>query len=149
MTFKTMVNHYFCGLSTNVIYFQLLSGWSPPRLVQLAVVGHVPLSFESAAIFKHQRNGGTAERKGLNHWIGFHGKIYRKPWVFTIKYRVFRLKCSHHPILWLKAQKHARYKWCYPPFQAPFSAQNSPQNSAPGWSHGLLILFLGPSWLWL
>ena len=33
-------------------------------------------------------------------WIGFLGKIFTgNPWVFTIEYRGFRLKFSHHPIL--------------------------------------------------
>ena len=138
---KTMVNHYFCGLSTNVIYFQLLSGWSPPP--RPARCGR-----SCSAQFRICRDFQTPTER-WNGGLVFTGKSTGNPWVFTIKYRVFRLKFSHHPILWLKAQKHARYKWCYPPFQAPFSAQNSPQNSAPGWSHGLLILFLGPSWLWL
>jgi len=32
-------------------------------------------------------------------WIGFVGKIFTgNPWVFTIKYRVFRLNFSHHPM---------------------------------------------------
>ena len=36
-----------------------------------------------------------------NQWIGFLGKILAgNPWVFTIKYRGFRLKLSHHTILW-------------------------------------------------
>ena len=36
-----------------------------------------------------------------NHSLDwFKGKSTGKPWVFTIKYRTFRLKCSHHPILW-------------------------------------------------
>jgi hypothetical protein len=38
------------------------------------------------------------------HWIGLRENLNRKPWflhVFTIKYRVFRLKLSHHPILWI------------------------------------------------
>ena len=35
------------------------------------------------------------------HWIGFLGKILTgNPWVFTMKYGAFRLKFSHHPILW-------------------------------------------------
>ena len=36
-------------------------------------------------------------------WIGLRENLNRKPWflhVFTIKYRAFRLKFSHHPILW-------------------------------------------------
>ena len=38
--------------------------------------------------------------KCYTHWIGFHGKILTgNPWVFTIKYRAFRLKFSHNPIL--------------------------------------------------
>ena len=39
------------------------------------------------------------ELNGLWHWIGFVGKsLTGNPWVFTIKYRAFRLKFSHHPI---------------------------------------------------
>ena len=42
------------------------------------------------------------------HWIALRENLNRRPWVFTIKYRiyrVFRLKLSHHPILW-------KYGWC-------------------------------------
>ena len=57
-------------MSFTFSFFQV----DPPRLVQLAVVGHVPLSFESAAIFKHQRNGGTVDwfsRENLQETHGF------------------------------------------------------------------------------
>ena len=32
------------------------------------------------------------------HWIGLRENL-QETMVFTIKYRAFRLKCSHHPIL--------------------------------------------------
>ena len=52
----------------------------------------------------------------LDHWIGLRGKIWTgNPWVFTIKYRGFRLKFSHHPILWLEPRD----------FIIPSSFQNS------------------------
>ena len=36
-----------------------------------------------------------------HQWIGFHGKILTgNHGKITIKYRAFRLKFSHHPILW-------------------------------------------------
>ena len=39
---------------------------------------------------------------GMCHWIGFVGKnLTGNPWVFTIKYRGFRLKCSLKPIQWM------------------------------------------------
>ena len=41
----------------------------------------------------------------LCHWIGLRENLNRKPWVFTIKYRAFRLKFSHHPIQYLWRQQ--------------------------------------------
>ena len=35
----------------------------------------------------------------INGWV-LLGKFTGNPWVFTIQYRAFRLKFSHHPILW-------------------------------------------------
>ena len=46
---------------------------------------------------------GIGRWMGDIHWIGFVGKIFTgNPWVFTPSnnYRAFRLKFSHHPILW-------------------------------------------------
>ena len=51
----------------------------------------------------------------LCQWIGLVGEIYRKPMVFTIKYRGSRLKFSHHPILCL---------WCFWWFSASGSQQS-------------------------
>jgi hypothetical protein len=46
------------------------------------------------------RNGMQLHQFQLVHWIGLRENL-QETMVFTIKYRAFRLKFSHHPILWL------------------------------------------------
>ena len=65
-----------------------------------------PLRFCTAKIFGCQVPRNDSSKDGMTGhngtWIipiGFKGKSTGKPWVFTIKYRAFRLKISHHPIL--------------------------------------------------
>jgi hypothetical protein len=96
---------YICIASTTVSFLfdiHFFGGGSRLPVTKQAISGsrntNLPQPWPKFTVQQGKFLGhGEGHGGSLGH--GLRENLNRKPWVFTMKYRAFRLKKSHHPIL--------------------------------------------------